>query len=329
MIDKSIPIIKITKHTPPIIYLDTNVLIEFSRYEKGCCTDIHISTIKELYHLLEDLKQEKRILCARGNQLEEMGASKSRKDGREFLHRFTNVGLKLPFQIRKDQLESGYQGFASNDTIITFNAVEIIEKTIGVNNTSIELYGVSTHSKDQVEEFKKDKEELAAMLNDVKNNGMIAANYDAQLDLELKADYQVFRHYLAHYDDSPESHMNMLDSIATAFACVGINPLNVSDDICKAIDNYTSFLVSSYHHSLPYVWIRSVLFAHIIQRQKKIIPSDNLDIKWASAYLPFVDYVATDGAFCKLLNESGLAESYRTKVFDFSTIGDLVDELRK
>ncbi len=73
--------------------------------------------------------------------------------------------------------------------------------------------------------------------------------------------------------------------------------------------------------------IRSVLFAKLIQRPNKVKPSDNLDITWASAYLPFVDYAVTDKAFCDLLKSSGLANQYNTKIYDMISLPLLLNEL--
>ena len=95
----------------------------------------------------------------------------------------------------------------------------------------------------------------------------------------------------------------------------------------ELIKKYIDYLCSTYHHKLPINWITSVLFAHLMQRPNKIKHSDKLDITWASAYLPFVDYAITDGKFCDLLNSSGLADLYGTKVYKFKTLCDLVYEL--
>ena len=122
--------------------------------------------------------------------------------------------------------------------------------------------------------------------------------------------------------------MITLDALKIIYRRVGIDTYNSSDgDKLKAVDSHNKFLISPYHHKLPRVWIRSVLFAHLMQRQNKIIPSDNLDIMWASAYLPFVDYVVTDSAFCNLLNQSGLADQYGTQVYCFKTLDGLLKAL--
>lgn len=328
MINMPVPEIKIIKNTLQFIYLDTNALIELSRYEKGCCKNEHADKIGTLYSTLQKLMREKRILCALGNQLEEMGTSRAREDARSFLFRFTNVELKTPAQVKKMQLKSGYQAFVKNESTNIFDATEIVKKVMCVNNSSIEVHAVPMYSVEQIEKFKQDKQNLATTLNDVKNNRKIAKNYDDQLELELKADFQVFLHNMEHYADSQDDYTNMLDALGEVYQRVGLDPSNAAhSDIIRAVDIHNHFLRSSYHHKLPYVWTCSVLFAHIMQRQNRIRPSDNLDITWASAYLPFVDYVVTDSAFCDLLNQSGLAELYGTKVYCFKTLNKLLEEL--
>ena len=214
-----------------------------------------------------------------------------------------------------------------NEKTASFNVTEIIENPVYVNNTSIEVQVVPICSEEQATKSKQSKQQLASVLNDKKNSGQISKNYGDQLTLELSADYQVFQYITEHCSDSPEDYMSMIDSLRLAYYCTGIDPASTTTDAkIAAINNYKKFLMSPQHHKLPYVWTRSVLFAHIMQRQNKIIHSDNLDIKWASAYLPFVDYVVTDSAFCNLLNQSGLAELYGTKVYCFKTIGKLLEE---
>lgn len=52
-----------------------------------------------------------------------------------------------------------------------------------------------------------------------------------------------------------------------------------------------------------------------------------MDTVWAAAYLPFVDYFVTDNGFCRLLNDSGLAEKYGAKVYSLKSIDLLLDVL--
>ena len=137
-------------------------------------------------------------------------------------------------------------------------------------------------------------------------------------------------HKLEHCRDSIKTYSDFLDELATIYKCTGINVLEANhEEKLNSAKSYCEFLLSKYHHELPYVYIRSVLFAKLIQRPNKVKPSDNLDITWASAYLPFVDYAVTDKAFCDLLESSGLAKQYNTKVYSVNSLSLLLNELNK
>ena len=323
-----IPEIRVIKNKIPIIYLDTNALIELSRYEKGCCKNEHICEIGKLYATLSTLMLKNRIICVLGNQMEEMGTSEKREDARNFIFQFTNAEFMPPHLIWKKQQDFGYRAFIGNLAQIEFNISHIIIKSITVRDFSIDMHMTLIYPPELIEQLRQDKQKLATALNSAKNSGGIAPNYDAQLERELKAELQVFQYNLEHGNDSPEAYKQMQQALMDVYRRVEIDIANSSnEEIIRAVDLHNHFLLSQYHHKLPYIWIRSVLFAHIMQRQKKIIPSDNLDITWAAAYLPFVDYAVTDTAFCDLLNQSGLAAEYGTKVYCFKTLNKLLEEL--
>lgn len=328
MEDVRIPEIRIIKNKTPIIYLDTNILIGLSRYARGCCTDVYCYEIGKLYDTLSSLMREKQILCASGNQYEEMGASCGRENARNFLFQFANLEFSYPSQIENMQLKSGYRAFVNNETTNVFNVNDIINEVLRVANTSIEIRTLRTHSKEQTEILVKEKQELATKLNNLKNS--VSIKYEDRLSSEYESDSQVFRYKLNHCEDSIDDYANFIDELGRVYCCVGMNFDNASQsDKIKAIEDYDRFLLSPYHHGLPYVQIRSVLFAHLMNRQNKVKSSDNLDIKWASAYLPFVDYAITDDSFCRLLNQSELAKKYRTAVYSLKNLSEFFNELQK
>ena len=109
-----VPGIKIIKNATPLIYLDTNALIELSKYEKGCCKDAHYDEIEKLYNVLTMLKKEKQILCVLGDQYEEMAVPYAREAARSFIFNFTDIELMAPSQVKNLQLKYAYQDFLKN-----------------------------------------------------------------------------------------------------------------------------------------------------------------------------------------------------------------------
>ena len=90
---------------------------------------------------------------------------------------------------------------------------------------------------------------------------------------------------------------------------------------------HSCFLLSWHHHLLPYIWIEASLWAHLIQRPNQIKHGDNLDVQWAAAYLPFMDYIVADNDFCSLLHNSGLAQQYGVNAYCPRTLTTLLHTL--
>lgn len=322
------PHIKITKNSKPIVYLDTCLLIEFSKYENGNCDNSHKNEIGELYNTLVSLMSSNKIICVLGNQMEEMGSTPKRGKARDFLYGFTNAIFYEPLEVEKMQIHRGYNSFINSETAINFDSKSIFEKNHCLQNSSIQINIPIIYKPERAEKIKQIKETIAFDLNDMKSTGKISKDCNQQLATELKADFEVFRYNLEHYSDSIEAYEQNIYNLARAYWLSGIDLyLAVNLERKKAVEIYCNFLLSECHHALPYIWIRSVLFVHLMQRSNKIIPSDNWDIIWASAYLPFVDYVVTDEKFNKLLSDSGLLNQYNTKSYSMKTLRNLINEL--
>ena len=77
-------------------------------YQKGKCCNSYKEEIADIYVVLIDKMKKREILCPLGNQLVEMGISKGREQGRDFLFRFTNAKLLAPSIVEHIQLDIGY-----------------------------------------------------------------------------------------------------------------------------------------------------------------------------------------------------------------------------
>ena len=127
--------------------------------------------------------------------------------------------------------------------------------------------------------------------------------------------------------DSEESVGRYVEEITRFYRITGTYPGMELDQYRQETVRYGEFLTSAYHDYLPYIWIRANLWTHLMQRQNKIKKSDNLDIQWAAAYLPYIHYAVTDNDFCNVLYSSGMADLYQVKVYSLSTLKNLLNEL--
>lgn len=319
--------VKIEKNTIPIIYLDTNIMINLSRYEKGIYKGSNIEQIGELYTILKANMEKKKILCPLGNQLKEMGMSNGRKEGREFLFDFVNAELLSPEMVENEEMHLGYNAFKNGIPHFEFGDNFIFEKDPN-QEQRLKIFVAPVIKKEKLENLKNIKSDTTSLLNEMKRSGKIEQDFNSQLNIELCADFQLLRNTINDRFNSEEKLSEFSETMAKVYSIAGGWDIKTDEEEIKVLENYKNFLLSDFHHALPYKWIESNLWAHRMQRQNNIEKGDVLDTVWASAYLPFVDYAVTDNNFCRLLNSSGLAEQYKTKVYSMKTLGQLIKELK-
>lgn len=322
-----IPSVKIERNKKPCIYLDTNAMIHLSKHALGIGTDTHKQKIGELYDTLTVLMHENRILCPLGNQMQEMGMTAKRKTARLFLYRFTNCELLHPDLIFTAQMQAGYRAFSNTEASINLGIHTAFEQNKYPDSQFV-IHADPVYSPEKAKGLREEKNNIAAVLNAMKANGEIKANFTEQLRAELESEYISFLSALAEPMASEKACMHYLEEIGKFHRITGSSPTTDAEQHLNHLASYTAFLMSPYHDVLPYIWIRANLWSRLMHREKAIIHSDNLDIQWAAAYLPFVDYAVTDDACCRLLQDSGMAELYGTKVYTFKTFSSLLTELK-
>lgn len=315
------------KYSAPSIYLDTCAMIELAKHEKGKCQNTHKQGIANLYELLSAMRREKKILIPLGNQLQEMGMTKERENGKFFLYRFTNSELLHPDLVLTAEMKAGYKAFENENSIIDLGIYTAFKKD-ECNGSPFIIHVAPEYSREKADALCYEKYKIVDILNDMKAAKKVKPTFEEQLNAELKSEYQMFYDAMKAPIVSEDAFEKYLNEIEKFYHITGY-PITENPELHGIrLSRYCRFLQSPYHDLLPYIWIRANLWTKLMLRPNKIVQGDNLDIQWASAYLPFVDYAVTDNAFCELLRSSGLAELYGAKVYSLRTLSDLLDELK-
>ena len=324
----TIPNITHQKRAIPSIYLDSCAIIELARFNEGKYKGKYEKEIGDLFYVLSSMMKEHKILCPYGNQLQEVGMTEKRKSARNFLFQFTNDRFLPPECIYNNQLHAGYQAFSRQENIIELK----IDDAYDIDTSStfrFKVFASPIYSKEKAQSFCDEKQQVADILNKMKQTGQIRKNFAEQLKAKLEADLfafpnNTFQNPMLTFDD----HLRYTNEMGKFRSVTGFYDFNDHNRFCQEIAQYRDFLGSLHHHFLPYIWTQSNLWAHLMQRQNNIKNSDNLDIKWASAYLPYVDFAVTDKDFCRVLNDTGIAKQYGVKTYCLSTLHELLYELK-
>ena len=315
------------KRAIPSIYLDSCAIIELARYNIGEYKGPYEKEIGEFFTVISSMMKEHKILCPYGNQLSEVGMTANRAPARNFLYQFTNDRLFPPECIRNNQLHAGYQSFSKQE-----NKIELkIDDAYDFDASSIspfKVFASPIYSKEKAKTFSDEKLHIADILNNIKRTGQPRKSFEEQLMAELETDFIMFKiNNIENPMSTEEDYLRYTNEMAKFRSITGFYDWSDHNQFCQETARYIYFFKSLYHHFLPYIWTQSNLWAHLMQRQNNIKKSDNLDIKWASAYLPYVDFAVTDTDFCRVLNETGIANQYDVKVYSFSTLKELLNEL--
>lgn len=324
--DAVVPSMAIKKFDLPVVYLDTNILVEMARYQKGKCCNSYKEEIADIYVVLIDKMKKREILCPLGNQLVEMGMSKGREQGRDFLFRFTNAKLLAPSIVEHIQLDMGYTAFTENRKDIELVATTFFDPS-SLLNDGFMIHAAPIYSPGKLDQLLDEKQRTVAVLNEMKSAKRIEENFEKQLAVELSADSRLFLDTLINPFESTDAFARYLDMIGSVNSRVGITPSTAENEQMEKMAQYFLFLNSEYHHNLPYIHITASLWARRMQQTNKICDGDRLDTLWAASYLPFVDYAITDIAFCDILYELGIPEKYNAKVYSFRSLRQFLDEI--
>lgn len=313
------PKITIQKNDIPILYLDTNIMILLAQYEKGEYRGEYPKDIADLYEVLSAAIKENRIICPIGNQLEEMGMSAGRERAKKFLYTFTNAELSIPEKICRLQMKAGYASFSKGQGEICFCCSDVLEDIF--TSDLFKICVAPVYGKEKVECLCDKKENLTSLLNFAKDASDKECILEKQKVAEFESDYTMLHSILNGTYNSQEN----LDKLLWLGGEILANTGKLLCD--EVVEEYSRFLKSMHHHKLPYVWVRSYLWALRMQRQNKIKRGDVLDTLWVSAYFPYVNYAVTDNDCCALIKEAGLDNRYNTEVFSMKTLKDLVSIL--
>lgn len=92
----------IEKSDVPILFLDSNIIIELKKVKEGKNENIYFEEYKKLLFLLENKQQEGKLYCALGEQAYEVGGVEKKYSNVDFLHMLTKkVKLKSALEIEK------------------------------------------------------------------------------------------------------------------------------------------------------------------------------------------------------------------------------------
>ena len=292
----------------PVVFLDSFCTYEMIKEKKGKSTNSHKHQFGRLRELITELIEKGKILSPLCIQEKEIGSPEKQHEIVDSLMVFTNIDFLTPSIVQNNMEQYAFLSFLKNANWfpIPFSVVMNTESMEGsYPNYRVHISTNINQDEHKAEEKSKKEtvEQLAAL-----SESRAKMKFIDQLEAELSGDIQAFeiqekKYYSSYY----EWKCTQIEGL--------LHLIHYTRDNVEPAQIYKKFLKSSHHTTIPYVWIRSVLWAKHITGHYKPKKSDPNDNAWASAYLPFTDFCFADKAFADLIKRTSLEKQFSTKIF--------------
>lgn len=315
--------VAIEKSAIPIVYLDSNIIIELKRIADRTSSNKYKADLQTLYEMLSVAMKHNLIICPSGNQHDEIALSETKKENEEFLFRFTNSELLDPVEIKNKQTARFFEAFQKRAYEVQLSSSEVLARDHYPELPYQIRIGV-TMPENRLEEIRAWKGAIVDVLNRIRKEKLYCPDFDTQLGRELLSDADEIARLFKKWCRGDELTRGEFDSLQNAFLCMGYQPYartNISQ-----MARYLEFLRSVFYFRMPYIWIERNLLTNLLLGNRPVQSGDYYDAMNAASYLPYVDAFITDISFCETLKKLGFDKKYKTKVYSMRTIMEFMDD---
>ena len=331
---------KIIKPPIPIIFLDTFFFIDLIRKHHRNKNSSYFQEELSLVNLIIKLTKDKKLSCPQGDQKEEyeLGDYKDeiRKEqdklsfGIKAVHRLSVYHYQLQKAIQayvnsNQEIECDYMCLFYRDPIIELD--DILKNRIRISvHTPLPEFFLNKKRKTR----KKLTEELEKIR---KKNIELGIEYQDCVKQEILGEYSFIKNAKETLVKSLEPKYQLTEEEIERLWSFGELLAFYSHYAKKRArtEDIFSFLKSEHFASIPYISLRSRLFASMVTQEHEIRESDVFDYTQTSQMMPFISYFLTDSSLKHRIttNPLKLDKEYGVKVFSMREIKGLIKELER
>lgn len=322
--------IKIEKCSIPILFLDSNIIIEFNKVLKEKSKQKNVEALKEIIKTLQILSKSNKIMIPYADQEEEVDYKINESNNIDILYQMSNGNkFKNHLLIQREQKEKLFQAFLNNETIIKFDYTEGFEE---INKTdkdrTIFIKGLlNIFGKNTIYELQKEKMDRTNDLLTYQKT--ISKNEKFKEHLFKEFTYEggkLFVKIVNKFDNGLKLTQN--EKLHWEEFLYFAKKYSLQGDLTDQLLKYNEFLLSFYWWAVPYIDIERNINTYI-SLYEKFKPGDYKDTINSSCYLPFCNYYFTDNAMCRILKELSIDKKYNVKIYSFKNIVEFLKDLKK
>jgi hypothetical protein len=322
--------INIHKSVTPIIWLDTFFVIEYGKIVIGESKD---ERYRVLYDVLSRKISEKKLLCARAEQEDELEGNIDISMSK-FLALTRYCRFKLGSQVSTLQSNRMMKAYLHK-----WERFDILQSDVSISSKEnregfiINVY--STPKQDALMEKKRIKYSNLREVQDFKDTQNPEITFNEIMNREYKGIYIATTHLINKivtlkkmFDGEADFDINLYNQ----FTGLVIEPMQEWYKLTGKemdIEGYLEFLISEEHKAIPHIDISTHLISDLMASKKKLETGDLKDVENLSSFLPYCNFILTDTAQHNRLKRLALDKKYDVCVFCMKNINELVEIIGK
>jgi len=329
--------INIIKSKIPIMWIDTSLIINLVKLEEGeiSSNNSEKERLNKLHELLNQKVSEKKLLCPRGDQEEEIILGRRLIDESRGTQVSLSLGIRFKHRnsIQSTQIDQFMRAYISEEKEIVLDYKDAFNKDpikqldeLGKFIITVD-FGVTEEDIIEAETIKKNINSDFEILR--QKNISEGVTFEQQLKREYK--WLLNEGLLAFLKHSQKINSGIMPTLEDYDQAMVLGKLLITWDKyngqTKDLKGFIDFINSDYYKSVPAVDISVRLLAHKVTSENPIESGDYMDIDQISAILPYCNFVFTDRKMKNLILNFDVNGKYKTKVYCMQDFDELVNDL--
>jgi hypothetical protein len=337
--EKSVAV-TIEKSKIPMLWLDTSVLVDFAKIEKGESIEpVRAKLLTKLRSVVRRAVREEKLVCPEWDQDNEYEAKRLEADIRRIVSDLSCGAHCIPFAGVKDQqILIGMKAYL--DAVDAMHIPAHIhfyrDPVEAVREAKRNHYIVECEMPkppEFIEKAERDKIETKESIEELRQ-AYTAKNqtFEQQLNLERIGESDSMMKMLGEYMELMHrgqfefwKYMSVVGFVERMDAWKRMG--GPSDDSAADIAALYSYMRSPYYWELPIQDISCRLSADLLVKHFKIKSGDGLDISHLATAIPVAHFVVADKAMVDRCERLGIGKKWNTKLFSNRTLNDLSEEI--
>ncbi len=315
------------KHTPQIVWLDTNIIINIRDSVKNKVSNKFIT----LFEILKKKVADEKIICPFSGQRSEYSQGNYLEESDDILIALSK-GLQVSmWQIRQEQVKTMIQCFLKKEDKFIFKDTDLLfkkeEREKKKNNFGFEIVILREQTKKPQREFllkdlvrrQKEVKDLNLSYKDLLKSEQDGGKYALKISIDKNIAQYGYLNLDFNIEDDWYHHL---------YTIIELKNISGINDQKKLIELTKNFLCSDYFYAIPIDKISSAIISSVLIDKKIMTTNDIGDTENLSTILPYASFLITDNAMAHIIRLRKLDSEFNTKAYSSSNIDKLIEDIK-